>query len=1009
MSAVVIENPVLNSPFDEPRRHFGFDDQGITSDIIEGRRRSSYFVPVPASKRSSGQLALAAEWTQDRLEENDFVNRVRERVVRWRNGGYVGVTRTTRRLLDYWQSPDRERKFFFCQIEAAETAIYLAESAVGTGDQWIENELRKHADEWNDGLYRIAFKMATGSGKTVLMAMLIAWQSLNKRAAPRDTRFTDAFLVVTPGITIRDRLRVLLPSDPGNYYAERDIVPPDLVERLGQAKIHIVNFHKFLPRKTSDAGRLHRAIIETGGAPLGVGHVETEAQVVRRLRRDLGLGTKRQIIVFNDEAHHCYRGRPAAKKERLTSDERREAKERSKQAHIWLSGLQWVQRELGIKVVYDLSATPFFLRGSGYDEGTLFPWVVSDFSLIDAIESGIVKVPRVPVSDDAGTSDQPVYRNLWIQIRDELPKHGRKTDAVAGEPRLPPALEAALRQLYDNYARAHARWQRDAAAREHGSPPVFIIVCNNTNVSKLVYDFVGGWEQQRADGGAPYVRDGALTLFSNATDGRRNARPNTILIDSAELESGDQMSAAFKRIARTEIDEFKRDYRHRYPGRDSADIADEDLLREVMNTVGKPGRLGERVKCVVSVSMLTEGWDANSVTHVLGVRAFGTQLLCEQVVGRALRRRSYEPNADGLFDPEYAEVYGVPFSFIPASGTATGVVEGPQPTRVRALPDRAQAEIVFPNLTGYRYDIEPQPLTARFDEASRLTISTQDVPTETTVASILGEDDVHTQEHLQKQREQTIAFHLARRVLERQFRDDDGNRQLWAFPSLLRIAGQWLRECVELKDNVYPQLLLVGELGNRAAERIFDSIEGARQGAEWIKPIVNHYNPRASSRFVDLQTTRPVMVTNAAKCHVSHVVADTGSWEQKAAETLETMPEVLRYVKNHGCEFRIPYTHDGAERWYYPDFVAHIDDGHGAGDLLNLVLEVSGRDLPEKQAKTAAARAHWTPAVNNHGGWGRWAFFEARDPWNMRTELRAWLAERNGRGQTGRPQAAAGG
>ena len=835
-------------------------NRGITSDIIKGRRRSSYFVPVPASKRSGAQLALAAEWTQDRLEENEFVNRVRARVVRWRNGGYVGVTRTTRRLLDYWQSPDRERKFFFCQIEAAETAIYLAESAVGTGDQWIENQLRKYGDEWNEGLYRIAFKMATGSGKTVLMAMLIAWQTLNKRAAPRDNRFTDAFLVVTPGITIRDRLRVLLPSDPGNYYAERDIVPPDLVERLGQAKIHIVNYHKFLPRKTSDAKKLHEVIIESGGTPMGVGHVETEAQVVRRLRRDLGLGAKRQIIVFNDEAHHCYRGREAAKKEKLTTDERREAKERGKQARVWLTGLQWVQRELGIKVVYDLSATPFFLRGSGYDEGTLFPWVVSDFSLIDAIESGIVKVPRVPVSDDAGASDLPVYRSLWLSIRDELPKHGRKAGAVAGEPQLPAELEAALRQLYDNYARAHDRWQGDAASREHGSPPVFIIVCNNTNVSKLVYDFVGGWEQQRADGGEPYVRDGRLPLFNNATDGRWNARPNTILIDSAELESGEQMSPAFKSIARTEIEEFKQDYRRRYPGRDIADLTDEDLLREVMNTVGKRGRLGERVKCVVSVSMLTEGWDANSVTHILGVRAFGTQLLCEQVVGRALRRRSYEPNRDGMFDPEYAEVYGVPFSFIPASGADSGVVEGPQPTRVRALPDRAHAEVVFPNLTGYRYDFEERPLTADFGNASRLTLSTQDVPTETTVASILGENDVHTLEDLRKQREQTIAFHLARRVLERHFRDEHGNRQLWAFPSLLRIAGRWLRECVELKDNVYPQLLLVGRFGDRAAECIIRSIPPSGPGAEQLKPIVNHYNPRASSRFVDLQTTRPVMV-----------------------------------------------------------------------------------------------------------------------------------------------------
>ena len=993
MPNVVIENPVLNSPYDEPRRHFRFDDQGITSDIQDGRRPSSYFVPVPASQRSSGQLALAAEWTQDRIEENEFVNRVRERVVRWRKGGYRGVTRTTRRLLEYWQSPDRERKFFFCQIEAAETAIYLAEAASRSGDDWIENQLRDHAREWNEGLYRIAFKMATGSGKTVLMAMLIAWQALNKRAAPRDNRFTDAFLVVTPGITIRDRLRVLLPSDPGNYYAERDIVPVDLADRLGQARIHIVNFHKFLPRKTSDAGKLHQSILEAGDAPVGVGHIESEAQVVRRLRRDLGLGTKRQIIVFNDEAHHCYRGREAAKKERLSTDERKEAKRRTEQARVWLTGLQAVQRQLGIKAVYDLSATPFFLRGSGYDEATLFPWVVSDFSLIDAIESGIVKVPRVPVSDDAGITDQPVYRNLWLHIRDDLPKGGRKTAPITGAPRLPAGLETALRQLYDNYVAAYERWESDPGSREHGSPPVFIIVCNNTNVSKLVYDFVGGWEEEDDDG--VRVQSGRLPLFNNATDGRWNARPNTILIDSAELESGEQMSGAFKQVARREIEEFHREYRRRYPGRDAEALSDEDLLREVMNTVGKPGRLGERIRCVVSVSMLTEGWDANTVTHILGVRAFGTQLLCEQVVGRALRRRSYEPNAGGMFDPEYAEVYGVPFSFIPASGVATGTVDGPVPTRVRALPDRTHAEITFPNLSGYRYDIEPQPLTANFTEASRLTLSTQDVPTQTTVASILGENDVHTLENLRTQRELTIAFHLARRVLERQFRDDEGNRQLWAFPSLLRISHDWLRECVHLKDNVYPQLLLVGQLGDRAAEHIFNSIMRSGAGSERLKPIVNHYNPLASTRLVDLQTTRPVLVTNEAKCHVSHVVADTGSWEQKAAETLEAMLEVLHYVKNHGCEFRIPYQHDGVERWYYPDFIAHVDDGGGPGDLLNVVLEVSGRDLAEKRAKVEAAQTLWVPAVDNHAGWGRWAFFEARDPWNLQTELRAWLSTRD--------------
>ncbi len=983
MTARTIENPVLNSPFQEPRRHFRFDDQGITSDIVKGRRPSSYFVPVPEARRRGGQLALAADWTQDRIEENELVERIRERVAVWRRGGYQGVTRTSRRLLEYWQTADRERRFFFCQVEAAETAIYLHEVAARYGEPWIENQLREFADQWNPGLFRVAFKMATGTGKTVLMAMLIAWQTLNKRASPRDTRFTDTFLVVTPGITIRDRLRVLLPNDSGNYYRERDVVPPELTDGLGSARIHIVNFHQFLRRKTGDASKLAESILRTR-------HLETPDQMVRRVCRDLG--AKRQIIVFNDEAHHCYRVRPSARREKLTPDERREAKQRAEQARVWLAGLQSVQQKLGIKVVYDLSATPFFLRGSGYDEGALFPWVVSDFSLIDAIESGIVKVPRVPVSDDAVVDDQPVFRNLWVNIRDELPRRGRRTGSVSGQPMLPAQLEAALRTLYRNYQNQYQQWEQSPEAQAHSTPPVFIIVCSNTNVSKLVYDFVAGWEDPRLDDDAPYIQSGRLELFSNAADGRWSERPNTILIDSAELDSGDQMSPAFKRVARREIEEFRREYRRRYPGRDVASLTDEDLLREVMNTVGKPGRLGERVRCVVSVSMLTEGWDANTVTHILGIRAFGTQLLCEQVVGRALRRRSYEPGENGMFEAEYAEIYGVPFAFIPASGSVVDPKPRPMPTRVRALPERAYAELTFPNLTGYRYDLEPQHLPYEFNEKTRWPLSTRDVPTETVVASIMGEDQRHTLDDLRNEREQTVAFRLARYTLENYFRDEGGHLQMWAFPQLLRIARAWLRECLELKDNTYPQLLLVEALGRRAAELIHLSIEGSRGRSERLRPILNHYNPRGSTRYVDFDTTRPTMTTNPNKCHVSHVVADTETWEQKAAQVLEAMPEVTHYVKNHGLEFRIPYTYDGQERWYYPDFIARIDDGHGPDDPLYLVLEVSGPDLSEKAAKTAAASRLWVPAVNNAAAWGRWRFFETRDPWKLMAEVRTFLS-----------------
>jgi type III restriction enzyme len=362
--------------------------------------------------------------------------------------------------------------------------------------------------------------------------------------------------------------------------------------------------------------------------------------MVRRVCRELG--NKKNIIVINDEAHHCYRRRAEEEVVKLKGDERKEAEKREEEARVWISGLEAVKSKIGVKAVYDLSATPFFLRGSGYPEGTLFPWVVSDFSLIDAIESGIVKVPRVPVADDSMTSEQPTYRDLWLRIREELPKKVRKTDAVHGEPKLPVELQGALLSLYGNYEKYYRLWEQNADAQAKGlTPPVFIVVCNNTNVSKLVFDYVAGWEKHLSDDKTVLV-PGELGIFSNVEDGRWSARPNTVLIDSEQLESGEAMSADFKKIAAAEIEEFKQEYRARFPGRDAEELTDEDLLREVMNTVGKQGKLGEQVKCVVSVSMLTEGWDANTVTHILGVRAFGTQLLCEQVVGRGLRRNIIE-------------------------------------------------------------------------------------------------------------------------------------------------------------------------------------------------------------------------------------------------------------------------------------------------------------------------------------------------------------------------------
>ena len=653
------------------------------------------------------------------------------------------------------------------------------------------------------------------------------------------------------------------------------------------------------------------------------------------------------------------------------------------------SGITAVKAKIGVKAIYDLSATPFFLRGSGYPEGTLFPWVVSDFSLIDAIEAGIVKVPRVPVADDSMTGAQPTYRDLWLRIREDLPKKGRKADEVSGEPKLPVELQGALHSLYSNYEKYYGLWYRNTEAHLRGiTPPVFIVVCNNTNVSKLVFDFIAGWE--KTIGEETIVQAGQLPIFRNDDgNGAWLHRPNTILVDSRQLESGESMSDDFKKVAAVEIEEFKTDYRIRFPGRDTENLTDEDLLREVMNTVGKAGKLGEHVKCVVSVSMLTEGWDANTVTHVLGVRAFGTQLLCEQVVGRALRRMSYAANERGHFDPEYAEVYGVPFSFIPCSGATTDPKPGPLPTRVRALENRIACEITFPRLLGYRYDMAAERLTATFTEESSLALSTADIPTKTENAPIVGESTIHTLDDLKRRRPNEVAFLLAKLTLEKYFRDDDGNDKPWLFPQLLGIAKRWLKECVTLKDDTFPQLLLLIEFAHDATDRIYKSIIPSPDGTASLKPILRPYDTTGSTRYVDFDTARPVFATRADKCHISHVVADTDSWEQKMAEALEDMPEVIRYVKNHNLSFTIPYTLNGEEKNYIPDFIACLEDGHGPSDLLNLIVEVTGEKKKDKAAKASTARTLWIPAINNHGGFGRWAFIEIDDPWDAKNAIRA--------------------
>jgi type III restriction enzyme len=566
------------------------------------------------------------------------------------------------------------------------------------------------------------------------------------------------------------------------------------------------------------------------------------------------------VMVLNDEAHHCYREKPgAAIDEGLSGDDKKEAQHNNEAARLWISGIEAVQRSISVSRVLDLSATPFFLRGSGYNEAALFPWVLSDFSLMDAIECGIVKLPRVPIADNIPGGEMPMYRNLWQHIGKAMPKKGRaamKGSAALDPHKLPTPLITALEALYGHYAQTFELWRRAGI----DVPPCFIVVCNNTASSKLVYDYIAGFERQNDDGTTSHEA-GRLELFRNHDDnGDPLGRPRTLLIDSEQLESGEALDDNFRGVAADEIERFRRERIERGADQHAADdITDQELLREAMNTVGKAGRLGESIRCVVSVSMLTEGWDTNTVTHVLGVRAFGTQLLCEQVIGRALRRQSYDLNSDRLFNVEYADVLGIPFDF-----NAEPVKADPQKPRetihVHAVrPDRDALEICFPRVQGYRVELPEERITAVFDADSTFVLTPELVgATETLNSGIVGEQAGLTVKHLKDVRASSVVYHLASHLLLQKWRDPSGAPKMHLFSALKLIVKQWLDEGhLVCKGGTEPAQLMHKALADEACERITAGIVRAELAkARPIQALLDPYNPTGSTRHVGFNTTK---------------------------------------------------------------------------------------------------------------------------------------------------------
>ena len=1001
MTHLFFEKPILNSPYDYPSQHWELDETGQpTQKIIATRRQAKFVTPIPKPKKrkakdAQAELEIGHEVsTEDQQYHSAIINGVRAEVDKWRSipkPSDWGVTPETARLLQHW----RHHHFsgvrpFFCQVEAIETAIWLIEVAPNKGkavQQYLEH-LQDANEDANPGIMRLALKLATGAGKTTVMAMLIAWQTINAVRHPSSKKYTRGFLLVAPGLTIKDRLRVLLPNDTESYYKTRELIPSDMMGELEKCKIVITNYHAFKLRERIELSKGGRQLLQgRGGSPLDT--LETEGQMIQRVMPEL-MGLK-NVMVINDEAHHCYQEKSVKLEdlEDLKGDDKKEAEDNNEAARLWINGIKAVQRQLGINRVIDLSATPFFLRGSGYVEGTLFPWTMSDFSLMDAIECGIVKLPRVPVADNIPGAEVPIFRNLWANISKDMPKKVRGKTEGLDPLKLPTKLQTALQALYGHYEKTYDLWQAEGIR----VPPCFIVVCNNTSTSKLVYDYISGFQPEaNPDGTLPPPFMGALPLFSNYdTHGEPLARPRTLLIDSEQLESGEALDDNFRSMAGTEIEQFRRDIIERTGDLQAAShISDAELLREVMNTVGKVGKLGESIRCVVSVSMLTEGWDTNTVTHVLGVRAFGTQLLCEQVIGRALRRQSYELNEEDKFNVEYADVLGIPFDFN-AEPTISKPIKPRETVHVKAIkPERDAHEIRFPRVQGYRIVLPKEKLDAVFNEDSTLVLTPELVgPSITRQEGIIGEGIELTLAHTRDMRTSTLLYHLTHRLLFTQFRDPGEEAKLYLFGELKRIVKQWLDQHLVYKGDTYPAQLCYLQLADRACERIKQAIDRANieKGANQIQAVLDPYNPMGSTTHVNFTTSKTDRwEASAQHCHLNWLIMDS-DWEAEFCRAAEAHPQVRSYVKNHNLGFEVPYLVDAETHRYRPDFILRVNDGHGPDDLLNLVVEIKGYRGEDAKDKKAAMQTRWLPGVNNAKQFGRWAFAEFTDVYAMQKDF----------------------
>jgi len=1006
-----VPDPVINKPYEEPKQHWRYGKDGVPS-IVAERRRASYWYKT--NRTGAAQQDLLAEEESDDLP---LVNRLREDVRRWRESAYRGASSVTRDLFAHWSNPERApRRLFFCQLEAAETIIYLLEIALpgrlgATGfrqfrvppsdferlfrgekpafEELVGEFYPRLIDLPGDAgllpLRRLGCKMATGSGKTVVMAMLIAWAFCNRGRNPATTTFPSGVIICAPNLTVKERLQVLRPENPFNYYDEFDIVPTKYREIMGAGRVLVTNWHGFKSKSEHKEGDATYRVVNKG---------EETAEAFTKDR--LGeLANRVPILVLNDEGHHCWRPKSETlDASGLTKEEKDALKEEVEEARVWLAGLDRInnaglagEKTPCVLSCVDLSATPFYLDNSGYPPGSPFPWLVSDFGLVDAIEAGIVKIPRLPVRDDTAAKDEvgrpdPKYYRLWRHIDDHLGDRDRLTNGRPKPEAVYREAEGAALTLYSQWKQTFDEVRAKSIGRE-AIPPVMIVVCDSTDIAQVFFEQISGErfiEVPSEDGEEAETRTvfGGSEKFpdlGNTEAQRRSIRIDTKLLAKIEAEEGESKDEAALR------------------------------LRAIINTVGRAGQPGEHVRCVVSVAMLTEGWDATNVTHVLGVRAFGSQLLCEQVVGRGLRRMSYEPNKDtGLLEAEYVDVYGIPFSLIPFKGKPKDTQDKTVVYHhVYALPERAAFEIRMPVVESYTYDLKGSGITCNVAKLEGFIVNHE--PTEVYLTATRGYRDEATALHVgefvkQDRREfyKTVRFQQVLFALTQLIVDDlvagarDGvegmKKNLLArhqvFPEVLRIVTQYVDQKIRFAPGVDKRELALETYVQKLRQHVREGILPAAASRDApLVPIVNSFQPSVSTASVNYRTARPVVSLTKSHLNLAPVYSD---WEDQAIEILEEMDAVEYYVAtDRSVGLAIPYEYDAGSHRYFPDFAVRMR----GGPLVLLEIKGRGGELWDENrvlAKNTAAKK-WVAAVNNVGQWGQWAFEICRDLAQLRSTL----------------------